>query len=429
MEYLPKNFNSPIHRVAILGGSFDPPTLGHQNVIEQLMTTMPSLTEGVIDEMLLIPSASHAFGKNLTPLPVRIGLLERFLADLVDIHPGLQSKIRILNIEPDLLALHSTGYVYTYDVLEKVEALYTAILHELYFVIGPDLARPEVFSRFYRAEELKKKWKIIAVEQLRSVRSTEVRHKIAASGLSYLISPHPDLSSGVVAEIIRYKLYGLEAASIQSQINIKMDMLIFSIQQNDLYLCINQNADNQLPYAFIDPNIDKALEPALNRSILNQLGDLPKYHEQVITQGVKEAADWCVSITYFCLTNKIKLENVENVWVKASDFLKKNLSNDQKNSLILSVERLKNKASYTSIPCYLAAELFTLSELQKIYEIVLGFKLEKKSFRRRLIESGLLEEIGKTRKANHRPAQLYKLSHKASSLYYFTRIIEGSRGH
>lgn len=156
-------------------------------------------------------------------------------------------------------------------------------------------------------------------------------------------------------------------------------------------------------------------------------------HEQVITQGMRknDKKEWWLSITYFCLISSIQthhlMDHSTSYWVKISDFLEQTTSVAQKNSLILCVERLKNKASYTSIPCYFALEPFTLSDLQKVYEIVLGYKLEKKSFRRRFLDSGLLEDTGQIRKANHRPAQLYKLKDKSHMPYYFTRVIEGSR--
>jgi nicotinate-nucleotide adenylyltransferase len=461
MEYLPENFNKPIHRVAVFGGSFDPPTLGHQNVVEQLL----SLSNPKIDEIILIPSVSHAFGKKLSNLPDRVAMLKLFIEDLEEIHPNLKTKIHIFNIEPDLISLHSTGYVYTYDVLEAVEKIYqVALLNlklssakanskiQICFVIGPDLASPDIFNRFYRANEIKKKWPIIVVKQMRDIRSTEVRQDIAKNGLNNLNCLNSSLSPRVRAEIIRQKRY-ISAPVSASAIKIKLDLVIFSIQYNDLYLLLNQNS-NQLPYALIDPSADTQLEEALNKSMMSQLGELPKYHEQVITRGGQKReqknyldiehnaepesdlnSEWCLSITYFCLTNKNNLihlnqsDNTGNIWVKISDFMAESLSIDQKNSVVLCVERLKNKASYTSIPCYLATESFTLSDLQKIYEIVLGYKLEKKSFRRRFIESGLLEDTGNARKANHRPAQLYQLSRKAHIPYYFTRIIEGSRSH
>ena len=54
-------------------------------------------------------------------------------------------------------------------------------------------------------------------------------------------------------------------------------------------------------------------------------------------------------------------------------------------------------------------ETFTQPELQKTYEIILQEKLDKSSFRRRIAESGMLEEAtGKKQDVAGRPAQLYR---------------------
>lgn len=439
MEYLPKNFNSPLHRVAVFGGSFDPPTLGHQSVIEQVIIK--------VDEVVLVPSLAHAFGKKLTPLPVRLQMLALFIQDLVEKHPSFENKIRVLNIEPDLIHLHSTGYVYTYDVLDKVEKLFQQQNKEkleskieISFVIGPDLADPNVFNRFYRANDILKKWPIILVEQMLSIRSTYVRNYIAenvnAVPTETLITHlHTMLGFRLTEDIIANKRYYPDSPLVSethlfSQIKIKLDLAIFSIQQNNLCLLVDSQISHELPYALIDTQEDRQLEDALNRSILEKLGSLPGYYEQVITQGIRknDKKEWWLSITYFCLISAVQLPPASMChWVKINDFIEQATSLAQKNSLMLCVERLKNKASYTSIPCYFALEPFTLSDLQKIYEIVLGYKLEKKSFRRRFLDSKLLEDTGQIRKANHRPAQLFKLKDKSHTPYYFTRVIEGSR--
>jgi 8-oxo-dGTP diphosphatase len=52
---------------------------------------------------------------------------------------------------------------------------------------------------------------------------------------------------------------------------------------------------------------------------------------------------------------------------------------------------------------------FSLSELQKIYEIILNEHLDKRNFRKRMLATGLLQETGKkTAIGAHRPAMLYK---------------------
>ena len=55
-------------------------------------------------------------------------------------------------------------------------------------------------------------------------------------------------------------------------------------------------------------------------------------------------------------------------------------------------ERLKAKLEYTNIICNLLSMEFTLPELQKIYEIILGKKFDKRNFRKKILQTKLLKK-------------------------------------
>ena len=76
-----------------------------------------------------------------------------------------------------------------------------------------------------------------------------------------------------------------------------------------------------------------------------------------------------------------------------------------------AVARLRSKSQYSSLPCYLAGDTFTLPQLQRIYEALMGEPLNKVSFRRKMAEMGMLEPVdGQFEAAGaHRPAQLHRL--------------------
>ena len=77
-----------------------------------------------------------------------------------------------------------------------------------------------------------------------------------------------------------------------------------------------------------------------------------------------------------------------------------------------AIERMKNKAQYTAIAFSLLPKMFTLTELQQVYEILLGRKLIKSNFRRWV--SKIVEETDKTKKEGaHRPSRLFKLKKEA----------------
>jgi 8-oxo-dGTP diphosphatase len=74
-----------------------------------------------------------------------------------------------------------------------------------------------------------------------------------------------------------------------------------------------------------------------------------------------------------------------------------------------ALQRLRNKLEYTAVGFQLLPSEFTLGELQAAYEIVLGEKLDKRNFRRRILEARVIRETSKERRgAGGRPARLYR---------------------
>jgi len=74
-----------------------------------------------------------------------------------------------------------------------------------------------------------------------------------------------------------------------------------------------------------------------------------------------------------------------------------------------SVERLRNKLEYTDIAFGLMPELFTLSELQKSYEVILGKKLNKANFRQK-IEKMVIGTNEYQKGKAYKPAELYRFN-------------------
>lgn len=87
------------------------------------------------------------------------------------------------------------------------------------------------------------------------------------------------------------------------------------------------------------------------------------------------------------------------------------LAFDHADILGLVVQRLRGKLDYAPIGFELLPRDFTLRQLQSIHETILGRSLNKDSFRRRLLASGLVASTGKLEQAvGHRPAELYRFA-------------------
>lgn len=197
-------FTPQDHRVAVYGAAFDPPHLGHMDVVAQLLAHF--------DTVLLVPAASHAFGKDMLPFAHRLRMVHLALAE-----QGLAgSRISVSEIEEQMLQEQGgRGPVYTYSVLrrlrERADAAGSPESHV--FAVGPDNAAPEVWERFWQAERMRAEFGLYVVEERLHLHSTECRALIRECyatperGLERL---HACLGRAVCRYIEGHRLYALE---------------------------------------------------------------------------------------------------------------------------------------------------------------------------------------------------------------------------
>jgi 8-oxo-dGTP diphosphatase len=91
------------------------------------------------------------------------------------------------------------------------------------------------------------------------------------------------------------------------------------------------------------------------------------------------------------------------------------LAFDHADMIGLAVKRMRGKLDYTPVGYQLLPNAFTISQLQRVHEAILGRSLNKDSFRRRMLASGELEPIGESQsEVDHRPAALYRFKAHAA---------------
>ena len=91
------------------------------------------------------------------------------------------------------------------------------------------------------------------------------------------------------------------------------------------------------------------------------------------------------------------------------------LAFDHADILGMVVKRIRGKLGYAPIGFQLLPETFTLRELQEVHETVLGTRLNKDSFRRKMLASGDLEATGaRQHDVGHRPAELYRFVRRSA---------------
>ena len=220
-----------------------------------------------------------------------------------------------------------------------------------------------------------------------------------------------------------------------------VDMAIFTIEDQTLKVLLVKRAQYPekgkwaLPGGFINLAEDGCLNDTVARKLNEKTGVDLSHLEQVATFGnsYRDPRGWSVTIAYMALISSKNIILKPNdtsedvVWASISDAKTDyQLAFDHSDILEKCHQRLKSKVQYTSLPISLLPEDFTLTELQHTFELILGYSIEKKSFRRRVLNAQIILETGEMRTGSNRPAKLYRAKEQ-SSAYLFPRSIEGPR--
>lgn len=169
-----------------------------------------------------------------------------------------------------------------------------------------------------------------------------------------------------------------------------------------------------LPGGYINEETDADAQAAAARVLLAKTGIVSPYLEQLSTFSgpLRDPRGWTVSIAYYALVPPEIIESAGNpdIQLRAADRVG-GLPFDHQEIIKASLHRIRSKSLYSSLPVHLCEERFTIPQLQSVYESILGEKLNKVTFRRKLDELGVLEPIkGRVQKGRqNRPAQLYRL--------------------
>jgi 8-oxo-dGTP diphosphatase len=159
------------------------------------------------------------------------------------------------------------------------------------------------------------------------------------------------------------------------------------------------------------PRGDEALEDTALRVAREALGANPSMLDQAGTLGgAKRLVDAAnVAVVYFGLSPDSTAAPRNGEWVALSQL--SSASGRQRDAIDAALQALRARIDQQPIAFRLLPAAFTLSELQGVYELLLGRRLHKASFRRSLHASALVEATDEWRSEGRgRPAQLFRYS-------------------
>lgn len=168
-----------------------------------------------------------------------------------------------------------------------------------------------------------------------------------------------------------------------------------------------------LPGGFVE--MEEDLEQAALRELEEETGVRDVFIEQLFTFGQpgRDPRGRVISVAYFALVNLAQHPVQAASDAEGADWFPTDqlpsLAFDHDRILEVAIARLRAKVRYQPIGFELLPEIFTLSQLQGLYETILGVpRLNKRNFRSRILRMGVLEEVGKQEGVAHRPATLYR---------------------
>lgn len=191
-----------------------------------------------------------------------------------------------------------------------------------------------------------------------------------------------------------------------------------------------------LPGGFVA--MDESLDGAAHRVLAEKAGLRGVFLEQLYTFGApgRDPRTRVITVAYYALVERARfaeaarcakglaVARLDVPWegetggpvetrTEAGEPLP--LAFDHADVLGMAVKRLRGKLGYAPIGYQLLGERFTLLELQRVHETILGRPLNKDSFRRRMLASGELEATGESQKdVDHRPAELYRFARRSA---------------
>ncbi|MCR4280119.1 MAG: NUDIX hydrolase [Candidatus Komeilibacteria bacterium] len=167
--------------------------------------------------------------------------------------------------------------------------------------------------------------------------------------------------------------------------------------------------------------ISESVEKAARRHLQAKTGVSDIFLEQLYAFGGEKRDPYgrVLSVAYYALLPydkslmlKTTAEYADVRWWPVAKLPA--LAYDHAEILKTGVKRLRSKLGYTNIVYSLLPRQFTLSELQKVYEIILDQEIDKRNFRKKVGSLGLVKTTGKKRRGEaNRPAALFEFTSRS----------------
>ena len=204
---------------------------------------------------------------------------------------------------------------------------------------------------------------------------------------------------------------------------LTVDCVVFGIDEGALKVLLIQRQLPPFAHSWALPggfvHMDETADQAALRELTEETGVHKVYLEQLYTFSAveRDPRGRVVTVAYYALAklsdHRIRAAtDAENVgWFDVDDLPE--LAFDHREIFEMAHQRLRGKVRYEPIGFELLPQRFTLSQLQKLYEIILQQKLDKRNFRKKISSTGLVIETDEWEQGvAHRAARLYRFDRR-----------------
>lgn len=204
---------------------------------------------------------------------------------------------------------------------------------------------------------------------------------------------------------------------------VAVDAVVFTVIKGKLSILLIQRKNEPFKgkYAFPGGFVrnEESLEDAAARELYEETGVKDIFLKRFTAYGDvdRDPRGRIITVVFLALIDAEKFHLEAKTDAMAAEWVPLNkatpLAFDHEEILREVLEELRYEIQITNIAAQLLPEKFTLSELQQVYEIVLGMKVDKRNFRKRIKALDILHPLRETRmEGAHRPAQLYTFKDK-----------------
>ncbi len=204
---------------------------------------------------------------------------------------------------------------------------------------------------------------------------------------------------------------------------LTVDCVVFGLDESDLKVLLIQRGIEPfagrwaLPGGFV--HLEETLDQAARRELQEETGLSKVFLEQLYTVGdvARDPRERVITVAYYALVRlgdhqvQAATDARNAAWFGVDDL--PDLAFDHDAIVAMALQRLQGKVRYQPIGFELLPPKFSLTRLQRMYEIILERPLDKRNFRKKVLSLDILQDLDEVEQdVSHRAARLYRFDER-----------------